>query len=164
MNRISITQATKLSSPNPITLVCTETPDNNTNLAPVSFYSYLSFQPEMLGFAMMKQSYSGELIRKNKRVVLAMPGSEIADAAFSCGTVSGRDKNKAEELGILLTEIPNCPIKVPVQSRLVFDCRLTEYIEVGDHYLYICIIDAIFGDESKVQLLAWNGYANLRPL
>ncbi len=52
MNKITIIKATALTSPNPISLLCTEKPDGSTNLAAVSFYSYLSFQPEMLCFAM----------------------------------------------------------------------------------------------------------------
>ena len=36
MNRISLPQASKLTSPNPVTLVCTQKPDGTTNLATVS--------------------------------------------------------------------------------------------------------------------------------
>ena len=79
MQEISLGQASKFTSPNPLTVVCTETPVGKTNLAPVSWWSYLSFNPNIISFAMAKTSYSGEMVRENKQVVLSMPGASIAD-------------------------------------------------------------------------------------
>ena len=42
-------------------------------------------------------------------------------------------------------------------------CSLKEYHEVGDHYLYICDVEQVYGDESEEALFAWNGYSQLRP-
>ena len=36
MNKINLPQASKLTSPNPVTLVCTQKPAGTTNLATVS--------------------------------------------------------------------------------------------------------------------------------
>lgn len=36
MNKINLPQAAKLTSPNPVTVVCTQKPDGSTNLATVS--------------------------------------------------------------------------------------------------------------------------------
>lgn len=164
MKKIEITNAAQMTSPNPFTLVCTETPEGKTNLAAVSWWTYVSFNPAMLCVAMNKTSYSGEIIRKNKSVVLAMPGSKIGDAAFRCGTVSGRDNDKAQDFGIELAGLPECAIKVPVETRLAFDCILENIQETGSHYLYICTIKGIYADESKEQVFAWDGYATIRPL
>ncbi len=164
MKKIDIATAFKMTSPNPVTLVCTETPQGGTNLAAVSWWTYLSDDPLMLCFAMAKPSYSGELVSRNKKVILAMPGAEIAVAAFKCGTVSGREKDKAKEFSIGLMELPGSSIKIPVQSRLVFDCALDKIVETGECNLYICTITGIYGDESKQQVFAWNGYGKIAPL
>lgn len=164
MKKIEIAAAYKMTSPNPVTLVCTQTPEGRTNLATVSWWTYMSSKPPVLGFAMGKSSFSGEMVRQGKRVVLAMPGAEIADAAFRCGTVSGRTKDKAAEFGIELTDLPDSPIRVPAETRLAFDCSLENTVEVGDHYLYVCPITAIYGDDAKTQLFAWDGYAKLKPI
>ncbi|HBV51028.1 MAG TPA: flavin reductase, partial [Clostridiales bacterium] len=42
-------------------------------------------------------------------------------------------------------------------------CNLKEYHEVGDHYLYICDVEQVYGDEAEEALFAWNGYSQLRP-
>lgn len=163
MEKITIAKASQLTSPNPLTLVCTETPSGGTNLAAVSWWTYLSFNPGIIGFAMNKKSYSGEMVRRNEKVVLAMPGADIAAAAFSCGTVSGRDKDKALEFGIALKDIPDSVVKIPEHTRLAIECKLTDTVEVGDHFLYICAVEQVYGDESQEALFAWEGYASLRP-
>lgn len=54
MKEITITQSSKLTFPNPITLVCTETPEGHTNLAAVSWWPLVPFNPPMLAFTMMQ--------------------------------------------------------------------------------------------------------------
>ena len=100
MNKINLPQASKLTSPNPVTLVCTKKADGTTNLATVSWWTYLSFNPGMIGFAMMKPSYSGEMTRENKKVILTIPGEALAKEVMGCGTATGRTTDKAAKLGI----------------------------------------------------------------
>ena len=96
MNKIKLPQAARLTSPNPVTLVCTQRPDSSTNLATVSWWTYLSFHPNMIAYAMAKTSYSGEMVRNNKKVILTIPGAEIAEAVMGCGSTTGRDTDKAD--------------------------------------------------------------------
>lgn len=76
VNKINLPKASGLTSPNPVTLVCTEKPDGGTNLATVSWWTYLSFNPSMIAYAMAKTSYSGEMVRANGRVILTIPRRE----------------------------------------------------------------------------------------
>lgn len=164
MESIKISKATVLTSPNPVTLICTQTPEGKTNLATVSWWTYLSFKPAMIGFAMQKTAYSGELTRQSKKVMLTVPGAELAVAVMQCGSVSGRNKDKAKEYGIELMNVSDSLIQIPVGSKLVFDCTLSETVDVGDHSFYICNVDNIFADETQKQLFAWKGYADIRPI
>ena len=163
MNKINLPQAAKLTSPNPVSLVCTQKPDGSTNLATVSWWTYLSFNPNMIGYAMAKTSYSGEMVRNNKKVILTIPGTEIAEAVMGCGSTTGRDTDKVAQFGIELTEVEGSDIKIPVHSRVVIVCSMKEYHEVGDHYLYICDVEQVYGNEVEEALFAWNGYSQVRP-
>ena len=78
MEKITLPKASVLTSPNPVTLVCTRKPDGTTNLATVSWWTYLSYNPGMIAYAMAKTSYSGEMVRQNKKVILTIPGEAIA--------------------------------------------------------------------------------------
>lgn len=163
MKKINLPQASRLTSPNPVTVVCTEKPDGSTNLATVSWWTYLSFNPNMIAYAMAKTSYSGEMVRNNRKVILTIPGAEIADAVMGCGSTTGRNTDKAAKFDIALTNVEGSFIQIPVHSRVAIVCSLKEYHEVGDHYLYICDVEQVYGDESEEALFAWNGYSQLRP-
>ena len=162
METINLTKASRLTSPNPVTIVCTQKPDGDTNLATVSWWMYLSFNPNMIAFAMAKTSYSGEMVRSNSKVILATPGEALAQAVISCGSTTGRKVDKIAEFGIEMQELPGSDIRIPQHSRVAIQCRLKEFVEVGDHYLYICDVEQVFGNESEEALFAWNGYSQIR--
>lgn len=159
MEKIKLPKAAVLTSPNPVTLVCTQKPDGTTNLATVSWWTYLSFHPSMIAYAMAKTSFSGELVRNNKKVVLTVPGAAIKDAVMGCGMSTGRDTDKIAKLGIKMQNISDCDIQIPEHSRVAIQCTLKEFHEVGDHYLYICDVEQVFADEHEEPVFAWNGYS-----
>lgn len=163
MEKISLQQASQLTSPNPVTVVCTEKPDGSTNLATVSWWTYLSFHPNMIAYAMARTSYSGEMVRGNKKVILTIPGTAIAEAVVGCGSTTGRDTDKVSKFHIEVMRVEGSSIQIPRHSRVAIVCTLKEYFEVGDHYLYICNVEQVYGDASEQALFAWNGYSQLRP-
>ena len=116
----------------------------------------------MIAYAMAKTSYSGEMVRNNKKVILTIPGAEIADEAMGCGMSTGRDTDKIVKLGIEMQEIPGSEIQIPLHSRVAIVCSMKEFLEVGDHSLYICDVEQVYGNEAEEALFAWNGYAQLR--
>lgn len=164
MEKISLPQAARLTSPNPVTLVCTEKPDGGTNLATVSWWTYLSYHPGMIAYAMAKTSYSGELVRENGNVVLTIPGAEIADAVLGCGSTTGRNTDKAAKFGVELIKVEGSSIQIPAHSRVAIICKLKEYHEVGDHYLYICNVEQLYSNEAEEALFAWEGYSEIAPV
>ena len=163
MNKINLPQASGLTSPNPVTIVCTQKPDGSTNLATVSWWTYLSYNPNMIAYAMAKTSYSGEMVRNNKKVILTVPGADITDAVVGCGSTTGRDTDKITKFGIEMQDVPDSDIKIPLHSRLAIKCSLKEFIETGDHYLYICNVEEVYGNEQEEAVFAWNGYSQIRP-
>ena len=164
MDKINLHKAAKLTSPNPVTMVCTRKEDGATNLATVSWWTYLSYHPNLIAFAMAKESYSGERVRQSKEVIVTVPGAALAQAAMGCGSYSGREMDKAAQYDIALMPVEGSGIQIPVHSRLAMVCRLQEYHEAGDHYLYICQVDAVYGNAEEPALFAWNGYTQLRPV
>lgn len=162
MKKINLPQASGLTSPNPVTLVCTQKPDGSTNLATVSWWTYLSFNPCIIGYAMAKTSYSGEMVRENKKVILTIPGTAIAEAVVGCGSTTGRDTDKVNKFQVEMQKLPTSGIEIPLHSRVAIQCRLKEFVEVGDHYLYICDVEEVYGNEEEEAVFAWNGYSEIR--
>ena len=162
MNKITLPKASLLTSPNPVTLVCTRKQDGSTNLATVSWWTYLSFNPGMIAYAMAKTSYSEEMVRSNKKVILTVPGEAIADQVLGCGMSTGRYTDKIAKLGVEMQEVPGSDIQIPLHSRVAIQCSLKEFYEVGDHYLYICNVEQVLGNEEEEAVFAWNGYSEIR--
>ncbi len=163
MRNVTLGQATKFTSPNPVSIVCTEKPDGSTNLATVSWWTYLSQNPSMIGFAMAKTSFSGDRIRETKKVILTIPGAALADIALGCGRTTGRDTDKIKAFGIEMQEVEGSTIQVPVHSRVAIVCTLNVFHEAGDHYFYICDVDQVCADPREEALFAWGGYNKLAP-
>ena len=163
MEKITLPKASMLTSPNPVTIVCTQKPDGSTNLATVSWWTYLSFNPNMIAYAMAKTSYSGEMVRSNKKVILTIPGAEIAEAVMGCGSTTGRDTDKIVKFDIEMQTVEGSDIQIPLHSRVAIQCSLKEFIETGDHYLYICNVEQVYGNEAEEAVYAWNGYSQIRP-
>lgn len=163
MKEINIGQATAITSPDPLVLVCTEKEDGTLNMAPVSFFMYASFNPPMLAFAMGKAANSGENIRRTKKAVLAAPGVSLKEAVMAYGSVNGGQKDKLKETPIALQSIEGSNIQIPADSRIAFVVSLAQTVECGDHYMYLCNIEKMVADESKDALFAWDGYAKVAP-
>lgn len=161
MNKINLPKAAQLTSPNPVSLVCTKTPDGKTNLATVSWWTYLSFNPSMIAYAMAKTSYSGEMVRQNRKVILTIPSDKIIDAVIHCGSTTGRNTDKVGKFGIEMQELTDCDIRIPLYSRVAIVCSLKEFIETGDHYLYICNVEQVYGNDQEQAVFAWNGYSEI---
>ena len=116
MKEITLPKASQLTSPNPVTVVCTRKPDGSTNLATVSWWTYLSYNPGMIAYAMAKPSYSGERARESGQVILTIPGAAIADALPRAaiptrppGSTSSLRRSRAAPSGFRPTAVwPSC--------------------------------------------------------
>lgn len=163
MKELNIFEATALTSPNPLTLVCSEKEDGTTNLAPICFVSYLSFNPPMIGFATGKKAHTGERVRATGEVIITVPGESLSQAVMSCGSSTGSKTDKVSEYKIEMVEVAGSRIKIPADTKVAFHATLKDTVDVGDHYLHICNIKTILGDENKTGLFAWNGFGKAAP-
>lgn len=118
MRELNIMEATVYSSPNPLTLICSLNEDGTTNLAPICFVSYLSFNPPMVGFAAGKQSHTGKRVRETGKVIVTVPGESLAGAVMACGTSTGAKLNKVAENHIEMKSVDGSDIQIPADTRL----------------------------------------------
>lgn len=163
MKEMNIFEATALTSPNPLTLICSLNEDGTTNLAPICFVSYLSFDPPMIGFAAGKQSHTGNRVRQTGKVIVTVPGESLAQAAMACGSATGAKVNKVEKYHIDMKAVAGSDILIPVDTRLAVVATLKQAVEVGDHILHICQVDKLLGDAGRTGLYAWNGFGKVAP-
>ena len=153
MKKTTIDQALANTTPQPLALICAPCPKATTNLAPVAWWTYLESEPPILGFSMAKESYTCELVSAAGQVAIAFPTDDIADAVLKCGSISGRDINKAKEYGIELT---GDNLQYPNHSKLVFLCKVSKQMPVGDCVFFVCDVNEILLDESKKHIYTFG--------
>ena len=163
MKALNIMEATVYTSPNPLTLICSQNEDGTTNLAPICFVSYLSFNPPMVGFATGKQSHTGKRVRETSKVIVTVPGENLAGVVMACGSSTGAKVNKVAVNNIEMKSVEDSDIQIPADTKLAMVATLQEAVEVGDHILHICQVDKFLGNEDKKGLYAWNGFGKVAP-
>lgn len=157
-------EAQKLTAPAPFALLSVLREDGGTNLAAVSWWTYLTNHPPMLGVCLGKKGYSGGRIAATGEFALSLPGEELRAAALRCGQCSGRSVDKVQEFGIPMEAALFVTPRVVSGSRVIFECKLENAVDAGDHTLYIGRVEAVRGDPDVPQLFAWGGYAELKTL
>ena len=161
MKELSVGQAQKMTTPAPFALLSSVDGAGRTNLMAVSWWTYLSNHPVKIGACLSNKGFSGGNIRANGEFALNLVDETMKQKALDCGRCSGRDTDKAQKLGIELVDAKVIAPKVVEASKLVFECRLSDTLAVGDHTFFVADVVAIYGDENKKQLFAINGYGKL---
>ena len=159
MNKINISNAPAYTSPNSMTLICTEKPDGSTNFATLAFWAFASTNPGKIMFSLNKGAYSLELLAEKKEVVLAIPGVELTGALSGCGTCSGRDTDKAAKVGLTMQEVEGTNIKAPVPCKLLIHATVAQTMDADDHVVHLCDVKGVYGDEDVDAVFGWKGYA-----
>ena len=156
-----ISQIQKCTSPNLFALVSTRKEDGSTNLMALSWWTYAPNHPETIALCISKKSYSGERIRATNEFGLNIVDESLKEAAFLCGTCSGRAENKPEKYGEELIDASTMETKLVKAHKTALECRVVQSLEVADHILYIAEITEAHCIPENRQLFALNGYSAL---
>ena len=161
MEKLTIGQAQRLSAPCPFALLGTKSAGGKENFMAVSWWTYLSNHPPMLGVCLSDKGYSGAVIRETGEFTLNLVGESLREAALKCGACSGRSTDKISALGIETVSCENVHAPAVKNSRLIFECRLSDTCKAGDHTFYIAEIVSVSGNPDVAQLFAFDGYGRL---
>lgn len=161
MEAVTIGQAQKLTSPNPFALLTVSKPGGGTNVMAISWWSYASNHPAAVTACLSAKGYSGQCIQECGHFGLSVVGPRLKEAAMGAGSRSGRDRDKAGELGIPLESCEGFSQEMVSGSRLWISCKLKDTLPVGDHILYVGEVEALRADPAVEGLYAWDGYARL---
>ena len=164
MTELSFAQAQRLAAPAPFALLTTAALDGRVNVMAVSWWTFLSNRPPMLGVCLSKKGYSGTILRETGEFALNIVGGGQKNAALRCGQCSGKTVDKLKELSIPLEQARTIRPGIVAGSRAVFECRLVESMDVSDHVFYAAEVLACSGDPDIRQLFAWDGYSRLDTL
>lgn len=158
MERITIGQAEKLTSPNPFALFTVRTPIGETNVMAVSWWTFVSNNPPIVAVSLSNSGFSGKCIEYSKAFGLNIVGENLKTEAFLAGTCSGQNGGKANKLRIPLRKFDLAHQDMIPGSRIWLCCSLIDQIKAGDHTVYLGAVDSSWGDSSVDAIFAFDGY------
>ena len=149
MQNLKESEAIALSAPLPYALVTSIDKNGRPNAMGISWVTRTSFNPLLILISIDHRRYSHEGIQLHKEFVLNYPSEEQAEAAWICGTKSGRDGDKIKLAGLKLVD--SQVVKVPTIDgvTVAFECKVVDQFETGDHTVFVGEVVAISGDLDK---------------
>ena len=136
------------SYPAPAVLIGCGTVDE-PNLITCSWFGTVCSEPPMVSVSIRKNRFSYPLVHRLAEFTANIPKIEDLEKVKLCGTKSGREVNKFEELGI--TPVNCVPLKyAPMidECQLVLACRVKHELELGSHHIFIAEVLKIHCNES----------------
>lgn len=142
---VSLNPSTMLN-PSPVVLVsCAEKgKTGKRDLVTVAWAGTVNSEPPMVSVSLRKERYSHGLISASGEFVVNLVDEDLARATDFCGVRSGRDIDKAAELGLTLTEAEGLEAAPRVDGAPVsLACRVRQVLELGSHDMFIGEVVAV---------------------
>jgi flavin reductase (DIM6/NTAB) family NADH-FMN oxidoreductase RutF len=161
MKEMDIHSAIELGSPYPYTLVVTLDKQRKPNVMGLSWWTFTSLQPPMIGISVGHGRYTHECLESCKEFVICFPSEEQAKAAWLCGIRSGRKTDKFAAVG--LATGPSRVVGPPVieGATLAYECKVVGQLECSDHTLFNGEVVGVHGDPQRAKHLYSIHYSKL---
>ena len=135
-----------LLSPTPVVLVSCGEKDHpeNRNLVTVAWAGTVNSDPPMVSVSIRKERYSHGLIAGSGEFVVNLVDEKLAKATDFCGVRSGRDLDKAKELGLVLAKADGMETALRVDGAPVsLSCKVRQVLELGSHDMFLGEVVAV---------------------
>ena len=110
-------------------------PEINTMTMGWGAISYFWGKPTFI-IPVRESRYTHEMLECTDDFTISVPnGDELKEALVYCGTHSGRDVDKFEEMG--MTPVPGMTMECPIvgQACLFYECKIVARFELTDEYM-----------------------------
>jgi len=151
----------RLLHPRPVVLVCSVDSEGRPNVMACSWITPVSEEPPMIALSLWRRGYTHQLIEAKKEFTVNIPSADMVKAVVIAGSRSGRRTNKLVIAG--LTTQPSKKVSVPIIEQCIghLECRLVDFMKVGECNLYVGEVLAAYADEDLMTNGMWNERANV---
>ncbi len=140
---VQINPSTMLN-PTPVVLVSCGDRTGKRDLITVAWAGTVNSDPPMVSVSIRKTRYSHGLISSSGEFVVNLVDEALAKAADFCGVRSGRDMDKAKELGLQLLPADGVETAPRVDGAPVsLSCKVRQVLELGSHDMFIGEVKAV---------------------
>jgi len=148
LRKLDVKEFHRLMNPRPTVLVTSIHPETGKpNIITLAWTAPASHRPRLIAVFISTKRYSHDLIAKTKEFVLNIPGIELVDQAYACGTKSGRNVDKFTSTN--LTAKPARKVKPPIIEECFahLECKVVDQFPVGDHSMFIGKVVAAYANK-----------------
>ncbi len=146
MSEYVIMNPSTMLNPTPVVLVSCGEKGNpgNRDLVTAAWAGTVNSEPPMVSVSLRKERYSHGLISSSGEFVVNLVDENLAKATDFCGVRSGRDMDKAKELGLTLLPAEGLETAPRVDGAPVsLHCRVKQVLELGSHDMFLGEIAAV---------------------
>ncbi|MFX1346283.1 MAG: flavin reductase family protein [Promethearchaeota archaeon] len=124
---------------------------DEANLITLAYVGKVNGSPPVCAISMQPRRHSYQLIEKHGEFVINYPTINQLREMDYCGTRSGRDVNKWEELN--LTKEKGLVVQVPLVKEFPWnmECKVIQRTELGSHVCYFGEVVAVHCDSKFVK-------------
>lgn len=148
-------------NPTPVVLVSCGEKGNpaNRDMVTVAWAGTVNSEPPMVSVSLRKERYSHDLIEGSGEFVVNLVDEALAKATDFCGVRSGRDTDKAKELGLAYLPAEGMETAPRVDGAPVsLSCKVKQVLELGSHDMFL---GEVVGVSVRKDLLDGNGALHL---
>ena len=146
MNEYVTLNPSTMLNPTPVVLVsCADKEHPETrDLVTVAWAGTVNSDPPMVSVSLRKERYSHGLISASGEFVVNLVDEAIAKATDFCGVRSGRDVDKAKELGLALLPAEGMEVAPRVDGAPVsLSCKVKQVLPLGSHDMFLAEVTAV---------------------
>ena len=126
---------------------------DEANLITLAYVGKVCLNPPVIAISIQPKRHSYELIEKHREFVINYPTKDQLKEMDYCGTRSGRDVNKWEELS--LNKEQGTVVQVPMVKEFPWnmECKVIKRIELGSH---VCYLGEVVASHSDAQYVSYG--------
>lgn len=145
-SELPIGRANRLINHGPAVLISCRHGDKE-NIMTAAWAMPASHTPPMVAVAIGPTRCSHDLIIASGEFVVNIPGQNLLDAVWCCGTKHGHDCNKFELCKLSAT--PGTEVQAPLIAEAIgaIECRLASHPTAGDHTIMVGEVAAVWVKE-----------------
>ena len=156
MSKVVWKGGTLLSPVPPVMVSCGDM--EKSNIITIAWTGILNSNPPKTYISVRPQRHSFEIIKNTKEFVINLTPASLVKEADYCGIYTGAKVNKFEKCNFTKTEASTVGCPLIEECPMNLECKVTDIVELGSHYMFIADITAINVDEA---LLGEDGKLHL---
>ncbi len=124
-------------TPEKVVLVTSINEQEKPQVISVGWNMRVSFDPPMFAVAIGNIRYMNKCINYSDEFVIAVPGTDLANAVIGCGEPGQREEDRFNKYGLKTISGDYC--KSPLIDNCIanFECLVKDKVKAGDHTIFV---------------------------